>query len=165
MSYFVPISLIVTLEMVKFLQGKLLAIDRRMYAPMTNSMPMMNNSTINENLGRIKYVFSDKTGTLTSNIMNFKKISLKGSTYGTKDSLKNKALYDRLHITNVDFHDAELINNNSNLADCFELLALCNDIIVEEEGGKLVYSSSSPDEVAIANFAKLCGYELIGEED
>lgn len=119
MSYFVPISLIVTLEMVKFLQGKLLAIDTRMYAPMTNSMPMMNNSTINENLGRIKYIFSDKTGTLTSNIMNFKRICLKGQVYGLKDTLKDKTAYERLHITNVDFHDAELINNNRHLADCF----------------------------------------------
>lgn len=82
MSYFVPISLIVTLEMVKFIQGKLLMSDARMYSPATDSYPVMNNSTVNENLGRIKYVFSDKTGTLTSNVMNFKRICLNGHAFG-----------------------------------------------------------------------------------
>lgn len=47
MSYFVPISLIVSLEMVKLLQGSLMTEDRRMYSPMTQTMPAVNNSTVN----------------------------------------------------------------------------------------------------------------------
>lgn len=86
LSYFVPISLIVTLEMVKYIQGRLLMIDKRMYSFATDSYPVMNNSTVNENLGRIKYVFSDKTGTLTCNVMNFKRIAVNGEVFGrTRD--------------------------------------------------------------------------------
>lgn len=47
MTYFVPISLVVTLELVKLFQGKLMTYDQRMLAPMTDTMPMMNNSSVN----------------------------------------------------------------------------------------------------------------------
>lgn len=42
-------------------------------------------------------------------------------------------------------------------------LAICHGIIVEKEGENLIYSSSSPDEIALANFAKMCGYEFRGK--
>lgn len=47
MTYFVPISLVVTLELVKLFQGKLMTYDQRMLAPMTDTMPTMNNSSVN----------------------------------------------------------------------------------------------------------------------
>lgn len=40
------------------------------------------NLNLNEDLGRIDYVFSDKTGTLTSNDMQLRMINMKGVTYG-----------------------------------------------------------------------------------
>lgn len=86
MSYFVPISLVVSMEMVKLLQGFLLTIDTRMWSPMARILPSVNNSTVNESLGRIKYIFSDKTGTLTSNVMKFKAMSLMGRSFGNADS-------------------------------------------------------------------------------
>lgn len=168
MSYFVPISLIVTLEMVKFIQGRLLMTDSRMYSSATDSYPVMNNSTVNENLGRIKYVFSDKTGTLTSNVMNFKRLCIKGEVFGLDGSstTQHQQLYNQLRITNVDFHDSRLIESAWRYTDCFELLALCNEVVVEnDKASSIAYSSSSPDEIAIVNFAKLCGFELIGEQN
>ena len=49
---------------------------------MNGSIPQVNNSSVNEDLGQIKYIFSDKTGTLTSNVMNFKVLSMNGKIYG-----------------------------------------------------------------------------------
>lgn len=47
MTYFVPISLVVTLELVKIFQGAIMSRDKRLYAPMTDSMPVLNNSKVN----------------------------------------------------------------------------------------------------------------------
>ena len=41
-----------------------------------------NSSELNEELGLIQYIFSDKTGTLTANIMEFKKLTVGGISYG-----------------------------------------------------------------------------------
>ncbi|CAN0367677.1 unnamed protein product, partial [Laminaria digitata] len=77
---FVPISLLVTLDMVKMFQSRLISWDREMYHEAREingdrrSMPTnVRSSELNEDLGRVKHIFSDKTGTLTCNIMNFRK--------------------------------------------------------------------------------------------
>ena len=43
------------------------------------------NSNLNEDLGKVQYIFSDKTGTLTSNDMQLRMVNIKGTTYGTTD--------------------------------------------------------------------------------
>ena len=53
-----------------------------MYDPVSNTPALARNSNLNEELGQVKYIFSDKTGTLTENIMAFKKCSVMGNVYG-----------------------------------------------------------------------------------
>jgi phospholipid-transporting ATPase len=67
MTYFVPISLIVTMEMIKLFQGFMLGRDQNGYSEEYETFVSANNTSVNENLGQIKYVFTDKTGTLTKN--------------------------------------------------------------------------------------------------
>jgi phospholipid-transporting ATPase len=67
---FVPISLIVSLEMVKYIQG--INISKSKFNTQKPAEVVVQTSSLNEELGQIQHIFSDKTGTLTKNHMNFK---------------------------------------------------------------------------------------------
>lgn len=77
----IPLSLYVTLEIVKVGQLLMLNSDLEMYDEETDTPARCNTNTILENLGQVGYIFSDKTGTLTDNIMKFRKISIAGSVW------------------------------------------------------------------------------------
>jgi phospholipid-translocating ATPase len=76
----IPLSLYISLEIIKLGQLFLLQ-DIEMYDPVTDTPMVANTSTILENLGQISYVFSDKTGTLTENMMRFRKMSVAGASW------------------------------------------------------------------------------------
>ncbi len=57
-----------------------------MYDAKTNQPAKANTSDLNEDLGQIDYLFSDKTGTLTENEMIFKQFSLKNTIYESRNN-------------------------------------------------------------------------------
>ncbi len=95
----------------------------------------------------MKYIFSDKTGTLTCNNMEFKKLCVNGISYGEKRDLKNsyKQRYNIMDkISNVDFMDQsffeELIENkNSDIKKALIFCAVCHTIICEKNDKGLYY--------------------------
>ncbi|XP_062558690.1 phospholipid-transporting ATPase ID isoform X3 [Armigeres subalbatus] len=78
----VPISLYVSVEVIRFAQSFLINWDEKMYYDKTKTHAKARTTTLNEELGQIQYIFSDKTGTLTQNIMTFNKCSIAGRAYG-----------------------------------------------------------------------------------
>ncbi|KAL5012928.1 hypothetical protein ScPMuIL_011479 [Solemya velum] len=78
----IPISLQVSLEVVKFIQAIFINWDLDMYCGESDTPAMARTSNLNEELGQVKYIFSDKTGTLTCNVMEFRKCSVAGICYG-----------------------------------------------------------------------------------
>ena len=68
--------------MVKFLQGIFISKDKKLYSIISNTYANVQSSRLNEELGQVSYVFSDKTGTLTCNIMQFKNICVMDQAYG-----------------------------------------------------------------------------------
>lgn len=87
----IPLSLYVSLEIVKLFQMVLLN-DIEMYDEASNTAMEARTSTINEELGQVNYIFSDKTGTLTNNSMRFRKISIAGTAWRHDPDLQQDAI-------------------------------------------------------------------------
>uniref|UniRef100_A0A8C2GF75 Phospholipid-transporting ATPase n=1 Tax=Cyprinus carpio TaxID=7962 RepID=A0A8C2GF75_CYPCA len=79
----VPISLYVSVEVLRLGHSYFINWDRRMYYSRKDTPAEARTTTLNEELGQVEFIFSDKTGTLTQNIMVFNKCSINGKTYGT----------------------------------------------------------------------------------
>lgn len=85
-GYLIPISLYVSIEFVKFLQAIFIDKDLHMYDEESGTPAQARTSNLNEELGQVDTILSDKTGTLTCNQMDFLKCSIAGVAYGTRSS-------------------------------------------------------------------------------
>jgi phospholipid-transporting ATPase len=91
----IPISLYISMELVRVGQAYFMIRDTQMYDEASNSRFQCRALNINEDLGQIKYVFSDKTGTLTENKMEFQCASVWGVDYsdGKANTQNQQARY------------------------------------------------------------------------
>jgi phospholipid-translocating ATPase len=78
----VPISLYITLEIIRTLQAVFIYSDVQMYYAAIDYPCTPKSWNISDDVGQIEYIFSDKTGTLTQNVMEFKKATVNGVPYG-----------------------------------------------------------------------------------
>lgn len=86
----IPISLIVTIEVVKVVQAYFMQNDALMYSQDRDRPARVSSASLNEELGQVSYIFSDKTGTLTRNIMEFKLCHIGNELYGDTSILENE---------------------------------------------------------------------------
>ncbi|CAN0256362.1 unnamed protein product, partial [Pylaiella littoralis] len=82
LNSFIPISLYVSMNFVRFIQGWFMNQDLEMYHDESDTPARVRTMNLNEDLGQVSHIFSDKTGTLTCNIMDFRKFSVGGISYG-----------------------------------------------------------------------------------
>lgn len=80
-SQLIPISLYVALEILKLVQAYLISYDKKIYYEPLKKKTCVRSSELIEELGQIEFIFSDKTGTLTCNCMEFRKCSINGIVY------------------------------------------------------------------------------------
>uniref|UniRef100_A0A7M4ERA5 Phospholipid-transporting ATPase n=1 Tax=Crocodylus porosus TaxID=8502 RepID=A0A7M4ERA5_CROPO len=80
-NFIIPVSMYVTVEMQKFLGSFFISWDKEMYDEEIKEGALVNTSDLNEELGQVEYVFTDKTGTLTENSMEFIECCIDGHKY------------------------------------------------------------------------------------
>ncbi|XP_051906198.1 probable phospholipid-transporting ATPase IM isoform X2 [Hippocampus zosterae] len=171
----VPMSLFVSVEAIRLVNSFYIDWDRKMYYPKSDTPAEARTTTLNEELGQIKYIFSDKTGTLTQNIMTFNKCSINGKRYGELLDFSGQRIEITESTPRVDFtwnqradpkfifHDHNLVDTvrdgNSEAQAFFRLLALCHTVMTEEKTeGELHYQAQSPDEGALVTAARNFGF-------
>jgi len=168
------------MEVVKFQQAQLINSDLDMYYARTDTPALCRTSSLVEELGQIEYVFSDKTGTLTCNEMEFRCCSIAGTAYADvvdetkrdgedgKDGWKTfTEMRSMLESVNNPFLDGPSTSQTTVaeqernvMHEFLTLLAVCHTVIPEVKDGKTVYQASSPDEAALVAGAELLGYQF-----
>ena len=171
----VPISLYVSVEVIRFCHSLLINWDEKMYYSVTDTPAKARTTTLNEELGQIEYVFSDKTGTLTQNIMTFNKCTCGLKLYGdVLDEATGEALEITEDMIPVDFsdnpfyeesfrfYDQSLLDDvqsgKPDVLEFFRILAVCHTVMCEEKDGRLEYQAQSPDEAALTAAARNFGF-------
>ncbi|KMZ59894.1 putative Phospholipid-transporting ATPase, partial [Zostera marina] len=181
-STIIPISLYVSIEMIKFiLSTQFINKDLHMHHIETDTAALARTSNLNEELGQVEYIFTDKTGTLTRNLMEFFKCSIDGEMYGTGITEIERGAAERkgLKVDEVtrppttiqekgfNFNDPRLMcgawRNEHNPDACkefFRCLAICHTVLPEgdESPESITYQAASPDEAALVIAAKNFGF-------
>ncbi|NXF12563.1 AT8B2 ATPase, partial [Smithornis capensis] len=150
----VPISLYVSVEVIRLGHSYFINWDKKMYCAKRRTPAEARTTTLNEELGQVEYIFSDKTGTLTQNIMIFSKCSVNGHSYGDmQDVLGHKVelgerpepvdfSFNPLADPRFQFWDPSLLEavklGDPHVHEFFRLLSLCHTVMSEEksEGGR-----------------------------
>uniref|UniRef100_A0A665US45 Phospholipid-transporting ATPase n=1 Tax=Echeneis naucrates TaxID=173247 RepID=A0A665US45_ECHNA len=174
-SYIIPISLRVNLDMGKSAYGWMIMKDENI--PGT----VVRTSTIPEELGRLVYLLTDKTGTLTQNEMIFKRLHLGTVSYGTDtmDEIQNHIIQSYTQTSGPKVRKSV----SSRIHEAVKAIALCHNVTPVYESHTAVngeaesaeadqdfsddnrtYQASSPDEVALVRWTESVGLTLVNRD-
>ncbi|KAI3335756.1 hypothetical protein F4824DRAFT_463438 [Ustulina deusta] len=179
----IPLSLYIVIEFVKVVQAYQLN-DIEMYDPETDTPISINTNTILEDLGQVNYIFSDKTGTLTENNMQFRRLTVGGTSWlhtmdkntedveatipATENSEPDSGGISTSYLRPGTEAMLDYIRQFPNTAFSKEArqfllcIALCHTCLPEtSEDGKISFQAASPDEVALLQAAQDMGYLLV----
>ncbi|MBN3274402.1 AT11B ATPase, partial [Polyodon spathula] len=170
-NFIIPISLYVTVEMQKFLGSFFIGWDLDLYHEETDQKAQVNTSDLNEELGQVEYVFTDKTGTLTENEMQFRECSINGIKYHEfNGKLVPEGMTD-------DYPDGYLPRLSGEEELFLKAVSLCHTVQISYDqtdglqdsfrhangiSSQMEYYASSPDEKALVEATKRIGVTFAG---
>ncbi|XP_039935850.1 probable phospholipid-transporting ATPase IIA isoform X3 [Hirundo rustica] len=181
-SNIIPISLRVNLDMGKIVYSWVIRRDSKIPGTVVRS------STIPEQLGRISYLLTDKTGTLTQNEMVFKRLHLGTVAYGLDSmdevqshifSIYTQQPQEPPAVKGLSLATKVRRTMSSRVHEAVKAIALCHNVTpVYESNGVTdqaeaerhyedscrVYQASSPDEVALVQWTESVGLTLVGRD-
>ncbi|KNE65371.1 phospholipid-translocating P-type ATPase, flippase [Allomyces macrogynus ATCC 38327] len=189
----VPISLYLTVEICKTLQAYFIYSDIQMYYDKADLPCVPKSWNLSDDLGQIEYVFSDKTGTLTQNVMVFRRCTINGVVYGapllkspitagagpgpqfqlpddysprSRYASKSPQFYDTTLHGDMNTEDSE---HAILIREFWRLLGICHTVLVSKPeqdapADQIVYKAQSPDEAALVDTARELGFAFIGRQ-
>ena len=153
LNQIIPLALYITLEMQRFIGSNFFEWDKEMYDAKTDQPAKVHTTDLNEDLGQISYLFSDKTGTLTENEMVFRHFGLEGRIYEEQNG----------NIFQVGFDEPQSIEEEK-IKRFFEVLSLCHTVQLDLVSTGEKYNASSPDELSFIKFCTKLGVIYEGDE-
>ncbi|KAJ2644722.1 phospholipid transporting ATPase [Coemansia sp. RSA 1694] len=190
----VPISLYVSIEVVKSFQAYFISQDIDMYYAPLDRRCTPKSWNLSDDLGQVEYIFSDKTGTLTQNVMEFRQCSIRGRVYGEiigdGDAARAAELRRQMDARLAQacehpfpfrqsqaatFFDTALYDDlraDSTQAraviEFFTVLALCHNVVSHVPDAQrpdvIEYKAQSPDEAALVATARDVGFAFLRRE-
>ncbi|XP_073453194.1 phospholipid-transporting ATPase IK-like isoform X2 [Aquarana catesbeiana] len=168
----VPFFLYISIEIIHVLHNFFINNDLEMYYEKTDTPAEARGTSFCDMLGQIEYVFTDKTGTLTQNIMTFKKCCVGQKIFGISSCEEQQHQevnfdWNQYGDTSFRFFDQTLIDElhkdpqDPLLHEFFRAVALCHTVMADEEKGFVKYKATSPDEEALVTAARNFGYVFL----
>ncbi|KAJ7179181.1 phospholipid-translocating ATPase [Mycena filopes] len=177
----VPISLYISMEVVRTFQAAFIFFDREIWYERTDQATQAKSWNLSDDLGQIEYIFSDKTGTLTQNLMVFRQCSVGGKAYtGDAPPYEEPATKLDVDVAGKDVSSTSTTNSRRlrrpltlatpaharSLNGFFKVLGLCHTVLTGTDAttGAIEYKSQSPDESALVQAAADVGFVFLGRD-
>ncbi|XP_029421297.1 phospholipid-transporting ATPase IK [Nannospalax galili] len=171
LSVMVPMAMFIIAEFIYLGNSFFINWDLQMYHEPQDMPAKARSTSLNDQLGQVQYIFSDKTGTLTQNIMTFKKCCINGYIYDSDDehgTLRKRNPYTwnqyadgKLHFYNRELEFIVRGQQDISVQEFWRVLAICHTVMVQEKDNQLQYQAASPDEEALVTAARNFGYVFL----
>lgn len=155
-SNLMPISLYAAMEICNFFQAYFVKNDLAMYDEDQDCPAAVRSTNLCHELGQISYIFSDKTGTLTQNVMELKRVAILGKVFGEVTEERGFSEVKELHCwCQANVHQRLA-------ADAFlEVLAVAHTVMIATNNkGEQYFEAESPDEGALVEGAEQLGWRF-----
>ncbi|KAH9412025.1 phospholipid-transporting ATPase [Ordospora pajunii] len=156
-SSVIPISLRINIDWARYCYARYISVDEKIEGA------IMRSTSLPEELGRVSYVLTDKTGTLTKNEMEMKKIHLGTICYTkelNREINKNLAKVLTSRSNGKGMFSRGKRDINVRLYDLVQALSVCHNVTPVVSGEETIYQASSPDEIAIVEWTECVGMKL-----